>query len=104
MRRNDTEWHVPSAVVIVAVEHGLVPVKLALEAARVRVDQQFMRIAAQAAARVVRTMDTVAVPLSRLTAGKIAVPDTVVVAYQVESPRCRALVIKQAQLDPLRWR
>ena len=51
-------------------EDGLVPLELAVDRLRVRVEQQLVRVAAQAAARVVRAVDAVAVALPGPDAGQ----------------------------------
>ena len=81
-------------------EHRLAPGDLALDRLGVRVDQQLVRVAALPLGRVVRAVHPVPVPLARADAGQVPVPDEPVHLVQVD-PRLGAVVVEQAELDPV---
>ena len=81
-------------------EHRLAPADLALDRLGVRVDQQLVRVAALPLGRVVRAVHPVPVPLARADAGQVPVPDEPVHLVQVD-PRLGAVVVEQAELDPV---
>ena len=81
-------------------EHGLAPGDLALDRLSVRVDQQLVRVAALPLGRVVRAVHPVPVPLPWADAGQVPVPDEPVHLVQVD-PRLGAVVVEQAELDPV---
>ena len=92
----------PRAVETVAVENGLVPAEFAGQRPGVRVDQQFVGIAAQSLGGMVNAVDAIAVLLPGLAAGQVAVPDGARVAGQVMAGDGAAALVEQAQLDVLR--
>ena len=81
-------------------EHRLAPVDAALDRLGVRVEQQLVRVAALPLGRVVRAVHPVPVPLARADAGQVPVPDEPVHLVQVD-PRLGAVVVEQAELDPV---
>jgi hypothetical protein len=81
--------------------HRRVPGHLALDRLGVRVQQQLGRVAAHPGARVVGAVHPVPVALPRPGAGQVAVPDIPVHLAQVH-PGLGAVVVEQAELDPLR--
>ncbi len=87
-------------VEVVAV-HLLAPPDRPADRTRVRVEQQFRRIAAQPPLGGVRPVDTEAVPLSRHDAGQVRVPYERVALAQFDR-RFGAVVVQQTQLHSVR--
>ena len=81
-------------------EQRLVPLVAPVDRLGVRVEQQLVRVAAQPARRVVRAVHAVAVPLAGHDPGQVAVPDQRLAFRQVD-PGLLAVVVEQAQLDPV---
>ncbi len=81
--------------------HRLVPVDAALDGHGVRVEQHLRRIAAQAARRLVGTVDAIAVPLPRPDPRQVAVPDEPV-HFGQRHPRLDIGLVEQAQLHLVR--
>ncbi len=104
-RDHDALLHVRRGVVVVArvgvaevvAEQRLVPLDLAAGRLGVGVDQQLVRVAAQALGRVVRAVHAVAVALAGLHGGQVAVPDVGVDLGQLD-PGLLAVLVEQAQL------
>ena len=99
--------HVRRRVVVVALlglevvaEDRLVPVDLAVDGLGVRVEEQLVRVAAQALGGVVRAVHAEAVALAGVDAGQEGVPD---VAVHLGEPDALlvAVVVEEAQLDLL---
>jgi hypothetical protein len=99
---NDTQRHTAGAVLIVRIEHRIGPEELTLQAPRIRIDKQFIRVTSQAALRVVRPVHAVAIPLSLKTAGQIPMPYAVAAIRQVVTCDLHAGFIEKAQLYPFR--
>ncbi len=106
------EGHVPHGVVVVArvgitevvAEQRLVPVDLAGRGLGVGVEQQLVGVAPKAALGVPRTVDAVAVALSRLDLRQVAVPDVAVDLGHRHArlgDRAPCPDVDQAQLDLL---
>ena len=79
-------------------EHRLVPLHRPVEGLRVGVDQQLVRVAAQALGGVVRTVHPVPVTLPRLHRRQVAVPDEAVDLAERDA-RLGARLVEQTQLD-----
>ena len=82
-------------------EHGLVPDHRPVHGLGVRVDQQLVRVAAQALGGGVGPVHPVAVALAGLDAGQVAVPDEPVHLGEPD-PGLLAPLAEQAELHPLR--
>ena len=90
----------PVRVAELVGEHRLAPGDVAVDRLGVRVEQQLGRVAALPGGRVVGPVHPVAVALAGADAGQVAVPDEPVHLAQVD-PALVAVVVEQAQLDPL---
>src|SRR5213079_1728502 len=77
-----------------------IPLHGPLDRLRVRVEQELVRIEAVPARRVVRAVDSVAVPPARADAGDVAMP--VVRGDVVQLDPRLAVAFEQAELDALR--
>ena len=105
---HDAERHVGRGVVVVArvlvaegvAEEALVPVDLAGRRLRVGVEQKLGGVAAQPLGRVPGAVDAVAVALTGLHGRQVAVPDQGVDLGHLD-PGLRAVLVEEAQLDPL---
>ena len=105
---DDALRHVRCAVVVVTGvfvalvvgEARLVPVDIAVDRLRVRVEEQLRRVAPQARRRIPRPVYAVAVALARHHARKVGVPAEGVDLVQ-PYPGLGAVVVEQAQLDSL---
>jgi hypothetical protein len=84
----------------VVAEQRLVPLEGAVDRLRVRVDQQFVRVAALSRGRIVAAVYPVAVALAGLDVGDEAVPDEAV-DFGQRHPGLNAVDVEQAQLDLL---
>ena len=83
------------------IEHGFVPCEFAADLAAVWVQQQLVRVAAQAVLRLPRAVDAVAVTLAGLAAGQVAVPDAARAFGQVVRALRPAVTREQAEFDRL---
>ena len=84
--------------VYVVGKQGGVLVKLPVKRARIRVDQQLVRVAAFAVFRVPWAVDAVAVALARGNAGEIGVPDVVIYLFQ-RDPGFLHVLVNQTKLN-----
>src|SRR5438067_7633155 len=85
-------------VVELVAEQRLIPVDVALECFRIRIEQELLRVAPQPSLRLVRTMHAEAIALTWPDVGEVTVPDERVPLGQAE-PGLLALVVVQAQID-----
>ena len=81
-------------------EHRLAPCHVAVDGLGVRVEQQLGLVTALPGGRVVRPVHPVSVPLARADPGQVPVPDKPVNLAQLD-PALGAVVVEQAQLDPV---
>ena len=84
--------------VLIVGEAAVVPRFGAIERARIRIEEHDLRIEAQAALRIVRSVYAIAVALTGAKFGNVAVPDEAGAARQALA-RLDALRIEQAKLD-----
>ena len=86
-------------------EMQVADMKRAGELARIRIDQQFVRIEAMAFQRRIRSMHTIAVKQSRIGAGHVAVPDAFGILGQGDAfELASAMLVEETELDALRMR
>ena len=80
----------------------VLPIHLAGNRLRIRIDEQLVGIEAQPLLRTERAMDAIAVELPRLQAGHVAVPDEVGLLFYINAfGLFAAAAVKQAELYPL---
>ena len=98
-RRVDLTRPIPGEHPVVA-EQSVISGGVPLDRLGVRVEQQLARVTQMALYRIPRAMHPVPVPLARADAGQVPVPDEPVDLVQVD-PRLGAVVVEQAELDPV---